>query len=281
MWSSESVRKIMLGHHAQGSTALQLMALVAGCALAAPVHGAQSIAFDKPSREQRVALPADPDNPQAKAELRCFSYPFVMIKQADRGEVGAELAIVPRTPEKPEAACEIKPAEGQLGVPDALQGVGEPGYLKGKLGDYLIFSAAEGWQGAEGFWVYSQDGNKLFADLGMPESLKLALLPAGNATPSGQALTLRYQRVYQAQCSLFADAQGCWQDISQRTGLSGKAPDCRPAYQRLLAELPAGKKQAGKATPSLIGYQVEVIIDRTSVSHMTPVSGATHCWTPE
>ena len=281
MWSSESVRRIMSGHRPQGSTALQLMALAAGCALMTPVHGAQSLAFDKPAREQRIALPADPDNPQAKAELRCFSYPFVMIKEADRGEVGAELAMVPRTPDKPEAACDIKAADGQLGVQDALQGVGEPGYFKGKLGDYLIFSAAEGWQGAEGFWVYSQDGNKLFADLGMPESLKLALLPAGKATPSGHALTLRYQRVYQAQCSLFADAQGCWQDIRQRTGLSGKAPDCRPAYQRLLAELPAAKKQAVTATPSLIAYPVEVVVDRNSVSHMTPVSGATRCWTPE
>lgn len=237
-------------------------------------------AFDQP-KVQRITLPADPANPQAKAELRCFTYPSVLVKEIYRGEVGAELGLIPLSPDRPKPACVSHPTEGQLNVKDNLQDVGEPGYFKGSIGDLLIFSAAEALQGAEGFWVYSQQGNKVFSDLANLDSLKISLIPENKPTNSFKALKLRYQRVFQAQCSLFADPQGCWEDIRIRTGLSGKAPDCGPAYRQLLASMPAGQKQEGKEYPSLIEYEVEVIINRSSVTHMTPVSGATRCWTPE
>jgi hypothetical protein len=259
----------------------QLALFLAVGALALPVFGeTPSGAFEKPVHEQRIALAPDPYNPQAKAELRCFTYSSVLVKEIYRGEIGAELGLISLTPDRPQAACETTASEGQQNIDEDLMDVGQPGYFTGKIGSYLIFSAAEAWQGSEGVWVYSQLGNKLFADLTTQEGVKPSLIPL-HKTASGQALKLRYRRVHQAQCSLFSDPQGCWQDIRLKTGLTGKAPDCKQAYQQLLASMPAGQKQKGKEYPSLIEYEVEVIIDRNAVTSMAPVSGATRCWTPE
>jgi hypothetical protein len=282
MWLNNPEHKTRQCLPARYGSVRRLMAILVGGTLATGTHATTpAIAFDKPVRVQRIALPADPANPQAKAELRCFTYPSVLVKEIYRGEVGAELGLIPLSPDRPKAACVSHPTKGQLNVQDNLEDVGGPGYFKGSIGDLLIFSAAEALQGAEGFWVYSQQGNKVFSDLANLDSLKISFIPENKPTNSFQALKLRYVRVFLAQCSLFADPQGCWDDIRIRTGLSGKAPDCGPAYRQLLASMPSGQKKEGKEYPSLIEYEVEVIINRSSVTHMAPVSGATRCWTPE
>lgn len=236
---------------------------------------------EKPLQEQHIPLPSDPANPQAKAELRCFSYPHLMIKEVDRGEIGAALSVVSYAPDKAAPACETQAAPGEIALQDDLQGLGSLGYFQGKIGEYLIFSAAEDWQGATGLWVYSSEGSKLFADLTYTDRASIQLVAEAAHTPATAALSLRYPRVFQAQCSLFADPTGCWKSIQQATGIPGKAPDCRARYTQMLANQPAAFRSEAAHFPSIMEYDVEVIIDRTVVSRLTPVSHAKHCWAPE
>lgn len=237
--------------------------------------------FERPLQEQHIPLLGDPANPQAKAELRCFSYPLLMIKELDRGEIGAELSLVSYAPDKAAPLCETQAAQGEIAVQDDLQGLGSLGYFQGKIGEYLIFSAAEDWQGATGLWVYSPKGNKLFADLTYTDQAHIQLLPQAAHTPATAPLSLRYPRVFQAQCSLFADPAGCWKSIQQATGIQGQAPDCRASYKQMLSSQPADLRRKSAHVPSIIEYDIEVIIDRTVVSRLMPVSHAKHCWAPE
>ncbi len=237
--------------------------------------------FDKPVQEQRISLPRNPDNPHANAELRCFSYRHLMVKQIYRGEVGAELTLINHEPGKPVPACQIEPNEGEITIQDYVPFIGEPGYFEGKLGNYLIFSAAESTQGATGFWVYSLRGNKLFADLANPTHFSIGLLPVIDDKESSKPLQLRYSRVLAAQCSLYSNPTGCWRDIRQITGIKGKVPNCQESYQKNIKSLPAADHREGRETPSMVEYNVEAVIDRSTVSRLAPAPGTIRCFFPE
>ena len=51
--------------------------------------------FDKPAKVAKVPLPADPLNPSAKPAVSCSYFKDFAVKEINRGEVGAELSIVP------------------------------------------------------------------------------------------------------------------------------------------------------------------------------------------
>ena len=237
--------------------------------------------FDKPSQEHYIPLPRNPDNPQANAELRCFSYPNLMVRQIYRGEIGAELALIRNEPGKPVPACKTGATDGEIEIRDYVPFLGELGYFEGKFGNYLIFSAAESTQGATGFWVYSLHGNKLFADLVDATHFDIRSLSITAGKESRKLLQLRYRRVLEAQCSLYSGEAECWRDIRQSTGLKGKAPSCREDYQKYLKSIPATDRRKGRETPSIVEYDVEAIIDRATVSRLAPVSGAIRCFFPE
>ena len=226
------------------SFALAMLAPLACAAAAAPSP------FDTPLKVARVALPRDPEFPQANPKVSCFYFPRFMVKEIDMGEVGAnQLSILPTPSGSSKTTCR------QANGPDerVVDAKDWSGYFGGVKGDYVIFSGDDGWNGGMGFAVYrAATGKKLFDDAYKTRFQSL------EASPSG--LTLRYLRVYAAQCSLNADAAGCWRQVRQETGLAGAAPpDCAALYAREVRRTPREAAQV-RADPTVVDYPVTVTI---------------------
>jgi hypothetical protein len=232
--------------------------------IAAPLHAGSPDAadlFDKPVKVERIALPKDPLNPRADPSISCFHYPVIRVRQIDRGEKGAEMFLLPldegRTP--PECSEENAPAEKPV---DEWSG-----YFKGFRAGYVFFDADDGWNDGVGFAVFAASSRrKIFDDVaGDIHSIDPA--------PSG--LVLRYQRVYGAPCSLYADPTGCWNTVMQATGLTGAAPDCASAYRAEIEQ--AGERvEEAKANPTVIIYEAETVL-RGMESQTRPQPGKVTC----
>lgn len=161
--------------------------------------------FDKPVKVVKVPLPADPLNPQAKPAVSCFYFKDFAAKQIDRGEVGAELSIVPLPAGGEAYKCREAAAPGEIAVSKEWSG-----YFKGAKGAYIFFDASDGINGGLGFAIFSaSEGKKLFDDTAKA-------LHAVDLAPSG--LVLHYTRVYDAGCSLFADPQAAGRRSSRARG---------------------------------------------------------------
>jgi len=221
--------------------------------------------FDKPVKTMKTPLAADPLNPQAKPMLSCFYYPGFVVKQIDRGEVGAEqLSILPLGAGRAAYECREANAEGEavIDVKDWS------GYFKGVKGAYVFFDAADGTNGGLGFAVFSAPGaQKLFEDVSMG-------LQAVKLTPAG--LSLSYRRAYAAPCSLFTGAAACWNQAKQATGLTqASPPDCKAAYKREQQRTPQFAAQAA-ANPTVFYYEVEAVL-ANGQSKVTPLAGKVTC----
>lgn len=219
--------------------------------------------FDKPLKIVRLPLPADPENPGTKAVLSCSYYPHFMVKQIDLGEEGADqLSIVPVLAAPPACRRANMPNEKVISTDDWS------GYVGGVKGNYVFFSAADGWNGGASFAVFTADGRKIYEDTAKKWS-------ALDVTPTG--IALKYSRVYEAKCPLRAGADACWQKVKAETALTDKKwPDCEAAYANAIKQSP---RDTGIATdPSVISYDVNVAVEGTA-HKMTPASGhATACW---
>jgi len=222
--------------------------------------------FDKPLKVTRLALPRDPQNPRAKTQLSCFYFPHFMVKQIDLGEIGADqLSIIPLPNEHDKIACRrSNSANEKVVASDEWSG-----YFEGVKGDYVFFNAEDGWNGGLGFAVFwAADGKKIFDDVAKNfRAIELA--------PSG--ITMRYERVFAASCSLRADETGCWRQIRHDTGLSDASPpNCIAAYDRERKRTPAFAQQV-ITDPTVIDYEVVVAIAANTKTR-TPVTGkATAC----
>ena len=242
------------------AAAVVLGASIASLTLPVGTAGAAPSLFDQPVKVVRVPLPADPENPQAKARVSCFYFPHFMVKEIDLGEKGSEqLSLVPLAGAQDKAGCrrENSPSEKVLADWD--------GYFEGVKGGYVFFTADDGWNDGMGFAIFSgADGTKLFEDVTKKGLRAIA------ATPSG--LSLRYERVFGASCSLADDKAGCWEKIKQDTSLAGASPpDCIAAYRREQKRVPEFAQQTLK-DPTIIDYEVTVAIEGAA-STIAPVSG--------
>ncbi len=243
---------------------LSALALVTGIALVglAGFAGASAAAglFDAPGKLVRLPLAADPANPQAKAQLSCFYYPHFMVKEVDLGELGSEqLSIIPIASGQKKPACRRENApEEKIVSPDNWSG-----YFWGVKGGYVFFSAEDGWNGGMGFAVFTAVDVKKILEDAAKTWRSIQLIPAGG-------ITMRYQRVYEAACSLLADGETCWQQIEQDTALSAAAPDCTATYAAEQARTPAFATQV-LGDPTVFDYDVSVAIVAGAVKK-TPVS---------
>lgn len=239
---------------------LLLAAAVAWLAWPAAVCLAAQPLYDKPARVQHLPLPADPQNPQAKAVLSCFYFRHFMVKQVDLGELGAEqLSILPIEAGNQAPVCQHDNAADEKVVsPDDWSG-----YFDGVRGNYVFFSAEDGWNDGLGFAVFTAaDAKKVFEDVAKKwRSISL--------TPSG--IAMRYERVYGAKCSLEADKAGCWRQIEQDTGLGGTAPDCAAAYEAEKKRTPT-MIQAVIDDPTVIDYEAAASIGPGGAK-IAPVTG--------
>jgi hypothetical protein len=233
----------------------------AAAAIAVALFAVQSPAcandlFDKPLKTMRVALPKDPDNPQAKPALTCTVYPHFMVKQIDLGEIGADqLSIIPYSGQPP--ACVKKNAANEK----VVSADDWTGYFDGVKGDYVVFDAEDGWNDGLGFAVFDPNAKKLADDV---QKKWLGV----SAAPSG--LTLHYERVYGAKCSLMS-GDSCWAAIKKDTGLTGNAPDCAAAYRAEQKRTPKFATQV-LTDPTIVDYEVTASID-SSGHKIVPLTG--------
>ena len=209
--------------------------------------------FDKPLKFAKVPLPADPQMPDAKPVLSCSYFRDFAVKEINRGEVGAELSIVPLSAGGEAYKCGEAAAPGEIATKDWS------GYFKGAKGAYVFYSADDGHNGGMGFAIYNgADGKKLFDDTAMK-------LHAVDLKPAG--LTLRYTRVYEAGCSLFADPAGCWAKVKAATGVTqATAPDCAAQYkaeEKRMKGTPNQAKVAG--LPSVVDYEAVTTLEAGQV----------------
>jgi len=123
-------------------TRARLLVLLLGLALAAlPAAAQASGLFDTPIKLVRLPLPADPANPQAKAQLSCFYFAHFMVKEVDLGQPGAEqLSILPIAAGTKRPVCKRENVDGEL----VVQGEDWSGYFWGAEGGYIFFSAEDG-----------------------------------------------------------------------------------------------------------------------------------------
>lgn len=237
------------------------LALALFILLTPPAVSAAPSPFDSPLRTVRVPLPKDADNPQAKPKVTCAYYPGFMVKEVDLGEVGAaQLSILSTLGSASKPPCRRENLPGEHVVsPDDWSG-----YFDGTKGDYVVFTADDGWNGGMGFAVFSaRTGRKLFDD---------ALLGPFRLVSEGpNGLILRYRRVYAAKCSLRADLAGCWRQVTRDTSLSGPAPDCGAAYAREARRTPKFARQV-RDDPTVVDYEVEATII-AGKSAIKPVAG--------
>ena len=218
--------------------------------------------LDKPSSIAHVPLPRDPDNPQAKAEVRCTTFVHFMVKEIDTGQEGADqLSIVPVSANAKPACRKQNVASEKVVPPDAWSG-----YLGGAAGEYILFDADDGWNGGLGFAVFTPDARKLFEDVAKRWT---------SVRASADGLVLRYRRVYGAPCSLEADRAGCWAKVEHATGLSGAPPDCHAAYVAEEKRTPQFAKQ-DVDDPTAITYDAETTIGSHG-ARTVPIGRALSC----
>jgi hypothetical protein len=248
----------------QRFTTFLLGALLPLCVLDSALADKKNNPFEPAIAERKLALPPDPVNPDQKRGLTCFYYPHFVVKQLDFGEKGAEQLSIAATTGKPDDI----PCQQELLSTEKI--ITEwHGYFSGAKDRYVFFDADDGWNGGVGFAVFNADtSRKIFEDAANGKFQLIEALPAG--------LRLRYERVYSAQCSLFADAKECWQSIKHETGLTAAtAPDCRAAYQQEQSRVP-GYAEETTDVPSVIDYQVEATINGANTK-IIPLSAARHC----
>jgi hypothetical protein len=241
---------------------IRLLLLAAALTLAGAMPAAEGAnLFDAPAKVIHLPLSADPANPQAKAQLSCFYYPHFMVKEVDLGELGAEqLSLIPVAPGAKPPVCQKENLNNEI----VISGDDWSGYFWGVKGNYVLFTAEDGWNDGMGFAVFNTDAKKIFEDVAKTwHSLQAA----------NSGLSMRYERVYEAPCSIKGeDGQGCWAQIQKDTGLTNTAvPDCTATYQAEQQRTPNLAQQVLN-DPTVFDYNVSAVV--SSTMHMTkPVSG--------
>jgi len=237
-------------------------------ALALPVCAANAAdVFDKPLDKKVVKLPADPDNPQNKPKRSCFYYPGFMAKEVDLGEVGAEtLSITPVAKAGQKPSCDAKNAGEMVVDPKDWSG-----YFEGVKGGFVFFTSGDGVNGGMPFAVVdAKNARKLFDETAGTELFHAIAL-------SGDGMTMRYRRVYESPCSLYADPKGCWNKIKAATLLADAAkPECSAAYEKEMKRTPKFAEDVRKSG-TVIGYEVEARYASGKLS-FAPLPGRAKCW---
>lgn len=262
--------------------ALQLLVPCCLATLAAAAPAADpSALFDKPLAERHIPLPHDRYNPQAKPMLSCFYYPKLMVKQEDRGEIGAARLSITFVPENGRIpACSLKPGKGEVQIDGRNVW---SGYFMGVKDEFVFFTSGDGSNGGDGLAVFDINGTKLFSDLisGIHGVDLLSSRQSGSEHPAqARLLGLNYRRTYVATCSLMQDGAQCWEQIRQLTGLEeANPPDCRKAYSAAHELTPAESWEAFIKDNSVIEYDVEIKLDNAgTILQLRPASsGADNC----
>ncbi len=221
--------------------------------------------FDAPTRIDEVGLPVDPANPDTKRRIRCYRYPDFAVKEVDYGEKGAQkLAVIAAGD-----ACREEGADDRIPA-------GFEGYYLGAKGDFLFFTASDGWNGAMPFYVHDA---KTLAVL-FEDSFEGSGF--GSLSVDGRSLKIEFRRAFSASCSLYLDGGNCPDQIkSAIPGLGDVAalPECGPAYDAEKQRTPDHAKEI-EMLPSVISYQARLVFDGKAATVLT-LPGPTSCRPPD
>jgi hypothetical protein len=255
-----------------------ILLLLTSCSWAA------AASFDKPLATKTVDLGPSTSTSGARAQLKCYYFPGFMVKEVDLGEKGAaKLAIVPNTKYVPK--CNQTQYKSEM----VVHADEWSGHFKGVKNGFVFFDADDGVNGGLGFAVYdARTGKKLFSDSAVGP---LSFLDRGE-----KSVTIKYERVIEAECVVHRAPSECWQKIRKDLGLAAEGPpDCRAGYETSALALAKGRCQAQNTaneqcmekeitlarkqtghSPSVIVYSAEVILG----AHTTvrPVAGDVRCW---
>ncbi|MDB5523899.1 MAG: hypothetical protein JWM58_1662 [Rhizobium sp.] len=221
--------------------------------------------FDEPLTVDTLALPKDKANPDAQPQVNCYRFGGFMVKEVDLGEKGAaSLAIAPA-----DAACERNAGKNETPIKDDTAG-----YFFGAKSNFVFFQAGDGWNGGLPFVVYdAKTMKRLFEDSLQGDDFE-SLDVAGNT------LTMKFRRVFSADCSLYLDGGTCPETIRKQTGLGeiARLPDCGAAYDAEKKRTPDYAKEI-EDLPSVISYEAQLTFDGKSVA-IKPLKGETACNVP-
>jgi hypothetical protein len=218
--------------------------------------------FDKPVRETNIDLgpsSGQPDYPNLHVHLSCWYYPDFMVKQlGDDGNKGALRISVLRVQALQAPTCNQPLAAEEKELQLKCE------YYWGGKGQFIFLIDCDGE--GEGMHVTVFEAGTLNALLN--DSLRFNTSPTFGWTADGR-LSMRYERVFFADCSLMYHGVDCWKKIRSETGLSTvPMPNCRgyvePNNPRILED------------PSLIGYQVQRILSPKMDMKILP--GPVHCF---
>ena len=235
----------------------------------------QESTFDTPIETQVVDFGLSSANPPGgqnmRIKLSCFIYANFMVKEYnDEGMKGAEwLSIASITGQTP-PACSQEHGQGEK-----VFGKGGEwtGYYWGAKGNYVFFSADDGWDGGIPFAVYNfKTGKKVFEDSSYeggnwnpkPEPSPFNTLRV--TTAEGHPLTLIYLRVVEAKCDLHLwEKEACWGRVRRKLGIKdARMPTCIN-YEKIDIRY-----------DSAVAYAVKVLLSKPPV--VRTIAGPVKCW---
>ncbi|MCV3768500.1 hypothetical protein [Rhizobium sp. TRM95796] len=218
--------------------------------------------FDAPLFIDTEPLPADKANPDIQPQVNCYRFPGYMVKEVDLGEKGAEsLSIAPQT-----AACKKDAGKDEKPVKDETAG-----YFLGSKGKFVFFQAPDSVNGGLPFVVYDQSAMKrLFEDAFAGQDFY-------DIAVDGDKITLTFDRVYSASCSLYSGDATCLGEVKRATGLGEVAPipDCKAEYDQEKQANPDAAAEIDKV-PSVVTYKAKLVWDGAAAA-ITPEAGPTVC----
>lgn len=264
--------------------AMTVAALLSLCPIPTSARDAPASVFDRPLQTRRIALGRN-------NELRCFTFAHVMVKEIDKAEVGDEqISLLPISQPNGRPPCQMKTLPNETIIPADKWS----GYFLGAKGDYVFLSAADGVNRGLAFAIHrGVDPASVFQDSVRLENGKARWQ---SIAADGDGLRLRYTRVYTAACSVPTDGTACWERIAADTHVPpAPSADCAAGYRQAKQELATarcdiahrknaacirqemGRMQADDASPSVLGYDVEVLL-RPGQTTMRPAGGSLACW---
>jgi hypothetical protein len=170
-----------------------------------------------------VGFPRD-----VRLTLTCFYFPSFVIKEVYAGQKGNEsLTVVPESPGQ-QLECSRKAAMGERKIDD-------PGYFKGAVGDFVLFSGPGGHNGGIPFVVFNSKTWKVhFEDSAYSSSIENRVVEESPFNRmrvrkgEGGQVILTYLRVEESGCDLNTEAARCWSAVREKLGIVGheRAPRC-------------------------------------------------------
>ena len=246
--------------------------------------------FEKAADTKTVQLGPAATDPGSGKEVRCFYFPRLMVKEIDEGEIGDQqisYMILGPGQSIPDCAEKLIPGEKKLRS--------EESYFWGTAADRVFLVDADGANGTIGFRVYEpQSSRELFHDtIKLDSRLREVTAEAGK-------LHLSYTRAVTGSCSVVTGGETCWRAIIRKMQMPESAPpDCRAGYEAALRRMveESCRDQRGdsdkaeclqretkerntgwEAAPSVVSYDVDVVVGPTDEVARNFSGGPIACW---